>query len=512
MNNVKDMGSELEGLAQVKALRGDSPVDVGFERVPLGKIEADSEQPRKLLIEQSVDEDAEGTQSASLIELRNSIVAHGILQPISVEKLKDKTGGDKYKIVFGERRYRAALLARDLLASDSKKDSKEDSEVRAISRKDYDFETIPAQIYTALDTVDYRTEIQLIENIQRADMQPEEIGNALSKLVDTGRYKTVHAVAKALGMNIALAQRLCKLVSAEGQAVLKKWPGTEVTTVYKICGMQPGGESPDAKYWDLGVTEYLESRAGKPIYRGGLAAAIAQIKAKEAGAELAKRESAGTSTATGACPVAAGEDTDDVLSDADLYADTDTDTGSGHAAIFDAGGDAVGDGLVHSLTPPTAQDLADRKNRDATGPRTVPTDATLEEDIDLNKMLQDFGAVAEGTRFNAFTASPEAGDVSADMSDVLCDQSIAVSMTLNPSQTFALTGWLTDWLKELKEQEKQHGIDKNATVKDIQITVRLAVSPSDAVALTKLASGDAVDALSMTPAVLREALMQIVKS
>ncbi|AEM48013.1 ParB domain protein nuclease [Acidithiobacillus ferrivorans SS3] len=509
MSNTKDMSmsnemlEELTGLAQVQAVLGESTVDVGFKRVPLGKIVVDSEQPRKLLIEQS-DDNVGQSQSASLIELRDSIVVHGILQPISVEKLKDQTGGVKYKIVFGERRFRAAVLARDLLASDPK--------ARASSRKDYDFETIPAQIYTALDTVDdHRTEIQLIENIQRADMQPEEIGHALHKLVD-GRYKTEHAVAKALGMNVALVQRLCKLVSAEGQAVLKKWPGTEATTVYKICGMQPGGSSPDAKYWDLGVTEYLESRAGKPIYRGGLAAAIAQIKAKEAGAELAERESAVTSTNTGQVPVAAGEVSGDALPDADLYADTDTDTGSGHAAIFDAGGDAVGDGLVHSLTPPTAQDLADRKNRDATGPRTVPTDATLEEEICFNKMLQDFGVVAEGTRFNAFTVSPETGDVSADMSDVLCDQSIAVSMTLNTAQTFELAGWLTDWLKELKEQEKQHGIDKDTTVKDIPITVRLAVSPSDAVALTKLASGDAVNALSMTPAVLREALMQIVKS
>ena len=59
--------------------------------IPLEKIVRDEEQPRKDFSEEALE------------ALASSIKANGVLQPIVVTK-----EGDKYKIVAGERRYRAA--------------------------------------------------------------------------------------------------------------------------------------------------------------------------------------------------------------------------------------------------------------------------------------------------------------------------------------------------------------------------------------------------------------------
>ncbi|EGQ62796.1 parB-like partition protein, partial [Acidithiobacillus sp. GGI-221] len=67
----------------------------------LDNIEPDPNQPRRSL------EAGEGGQS--LEELADSILQHGVLQPITVEA----NGQGKYRIVAGERRWRAAMIARD---------------------------------------------------------------------------------------------------------------------------------------------------------------------------------------------------------------------------------------------------------------------------------------------------------------------------------------------------------------------------------------------------------------
>jgi len=65
-----------------------------LSNIPCKNIYPNPNQPRK-----NFDE-------ASLYELAASIKEHGILQPITVRKKED----DRYEIVAGERRYRAAML------------------------------------------------------------------------------------------------------------------------------------------------------------------------------------------------------------------------------------------------------------------------------------------------------------------------------------------------------------------------------------------------------------------
>lgn len=107
--------------------------------VPISKVEPDREQPRKFF-----NEDA-------LQELAESIKQYGVFQPLLVQKEKDY-----YKIIAGERRWRAAKIA--------------------------GLKEIPVIVKELSDQE--ITEIQLIENIQREDLNPIEIAEGYRQLID----------------------------------------------------------------------------------------------------------------------------------------------------------------------------------------------------------------------------------------------------------------------------------------------------------------------------------------
>ena len=88
----------------------------------------------------------------SLQELANSIQELGVIQPITVRKLK----GNKFQLVSGERRYRASKLIGS--------------------------ETIPAYIRLANDQE--MLEMALVENIQRKNLDPIEVALSYQRLID----------------------------------------------------------------------------------------------------------------------------------------------------------------------------------------------------------------------------------------------------------------------------------------------------------------------------------------
>ncbi|MDR1363412.1 MAG: ParB/RepB/Spo0J family partition protein, partial [Spirochaetaceae bacterium] len=153
-------------------------IDEGVDRVagrggdvmlPLDKISANPDQPRK-----NFDEDA-------LKELAASIKQHGVIQPIIVEE--EENGS--YTIITGERRSRAARMAGL-------------SEIPAIIRKFSD---------------EQRIAVALVENIQRADLNPIEEAAAYKHLMETAKLSQDQAAAR-LGKNrstLANAMRLLKL-------------------------------------------------------------------------------------------------------------------------------------------------------------------------------------------------------------------------------------------------------------------------------------------------------------
>lgn len=126
----------------LESLMGGADVEVGAMRtesvLPLSQIKTNENQPRK-----SFDQD-------KLNELADSIRQNGVLQPILVRKV-----GDKYEIVAGERRYQAAVLA--------------------------ELEEIPVIIREISDKEVFQ--LALIENLQRADLNPIEEAQGYSKLI-----------------------------------------------------------------------------------------------------------------------------------------------------------------------------------------------------------------------------------------------------------------------------------------------------------------------------------------
>lgn len=123
--------------------------------VVLGRIEPDRNQPRKNFSEDE------------LHELAESIKKHGVIQPLLVEK-----NGDRYTIVAGERRWRAAKIA--------------------------GLTKIPVIVGDYSDQE--KMEIQLIENIQREKLNPIEEAMAFKKLIDEFKLKQ-DELAESIGKN-----------------------------------------------------------------------------------------------------------------------------------------------------------------------------------------------------------------------------------------------------------------------------------------------------------------------
>jgi ParB family chromosome partitioning protein len=155
----------------LSALLGEEPGKAGneeFTEIDIELIEPNSEQPRTIFEETSLD------------ELAQSIKANGIVQPILVRQR-----GGQYQLVAGERRWRAAQKA--------------------------GLKKIPAIIKEVED--EKLLEIALIENIQRQELNAVEEARAYRKLIDAVGL-TQEKVAERVGKNrttITTFLRLLKL-------------------------------------------------------------------------------------------------------------------------------------------------------------------------------------------------------------------------------------------------------------------------------------------------------------
>lgn len=123
-------------------------------------------------------------RTESLAELADSIKAQGLVQPILVRPLPrpSPTESQRYEIIAGERRWRAAQMAGL-------------TEIAAVIRD------VPDEAAVAM---------ALIENIQREDLNPLEEAKALARLVD--EFGLTHqAVAEAVGRSRAAVSNLLRL-------------------------------------------------------------------------------------------------------------------------------------------------------------------------------------------------------------------------------------------------------------------------------------------------------------
>ena len=136
--------------------------------IPVTQILPNRYQPRKTFVEEE------------LRELVESIKRHGILQPVLVRRKSE----DRYELIAGERRFRAAALAQ-LPA------------VPAVIRKSSDEES---------------TILSLIENIQRSNLNPVEEAKAYRQLIDELGV-TQEAVAERVGRDRASVANICRMLS-----------------------------------------------------------------------------------------------------------------------------------------------------------------------------------------------------------------------------------------------------------------------------------------------------------
>ncbi len=114
--------------------------DNRFFLCDIDKIKPNPDQPRKYFDQEK------------LTMLAESIKEHGVIQPLLVSKVK----GNRYNLIAGERRLRAALMAGE--------------------------EEVPVVMMNST-AEDENLELALIENIQRHDLNPIEEANAYSRLI-----------------------------------------------------------------------------------------------------------------------------------------------------------------------------------------------------------------------------------------------------------------------------------------------------------------------------------------
>lgn len=121
----------------------------------------------------------------SLQELAASIKEHGLLEPLLVTRSAD---GQKYEIICGERRFRAAQMA--------------------------GLHAVPCLIRELSDEKAYA--VALIENIQREDLSPLEIARAYEQMIQKCQY-THESLAKSLGMARSTITNTLRLLKLEPQ-------------------------------------------------------------------------------------------------------------------------------------------------------------------------------------------------------------------------------------------------------------------------------------------------------
>jgi ParB family chromosome partitioning protein len=153
-------------------------------------LEDDSSRIQKLLITDvfpNTEQPRKTFDDVALAELADSIRTHGVLQPIIVVQKNDKT----YRIVAGERRYRASKLA--------------------------GIDKIPAIVRT-LDEL-RELELALVENVQRVDLNPLEQAVSIARLQQ--QFSLSYGdIAKKLGKAVTTVNNIVRLLQLPEPAQL----------------------------------------------------------------------------------------------------------------------------------------------------------------------------------------------------------------------------------------------------------------------------------------------------
>lgn len=158
----------MAGVEDVAAPEGDRPAAM-ISTVPIERIEANRDQPRKYFDDEELE------------ELAESIRARGVLQPILVRPID---GGERYEIVAGERRWRASQRA--------------------------NLHEVPVVVRELSD--DEALEIAIVENIQRSDLNPMEEAYGYRQLIERYDY-TQERLAQNVGKSRSHIANMMRLMN-----------------------------------------------------------------------------------------------------------------------------------------------------------------------------------------------------------------------------------------------------------------------------------------------------------
>src|SRR5216683_8364327 len=151
------------------------PTMSAFQDIPLNRIQESKTNPRRTFDE------------TKLAELAGNIRQHGVLQPVLVRPLPGGEDGF-FELVAGARRYRASKLAKR--------------------------ETIPATIRELTDTE--CLELQLVENLQRADVHELDEAQGYADLLSLQPSNTVETIATKVAKSPAYVNGRLQLLKLIG--------------------------------------------------------------------------------------------------------------------------------------------------------------------------------------------------------------------------------------------------------------------------------------------------------
>ena len=166
--SARRLGRGLDALFNAKPTVQETPPPSALRDIPLAQIESNPFQPRKTF------------QKNELDELRESLKASGLLQPVTVRPSPKGTG---FELIAGERRFRAAA--------------------------DLGWETIPA-VVKEMNDQEILT-LALIENLQRSDLNPIEEAEGYNQLIrDFGH--TQQSVATIVGKDRSTVANMLRIL------------------------------------------------------------------------------------------------------------------------------------------------------------------------------------------------------------------------------------------------------------------------------------------------------------
>ena len=205
----------------IEALLGETTQLHSPGELPINSISPNPDQPRRHF------------NRDELADLAKSIANHGVLQPLIVRR-----DGTAYRIIAGERRFRAAQLA--------------------------GLSTIPAVIRSAEGV--QPLEIALVENLQRADLNPIEEARGYRRLMELGN-QTQEQVAQRVGKSRVTVTNAIRLLKLPEDMVASVERG-EITAGHARALLAVPNTPSRRKLFERIITENLSVRAAEAAVKG----------------------------------------------------------------------------------------------------------------------------------------------------------------------------------------------------------------------------------------------------